>query len=253
MNPEVPSEAAMVIGVGSVSGAPGASCAALGLAALWPQHPALPVEADPSGGVVAARFGLSRGPGLNDLAAAARHGATVSGSALFVQQLPLWFNVIAGPGDAREAAGAVAVLAAHPESALRHLAPVVILDLGRLYVDSPALRLLPTTDAVVLVTHPSKEHLNHLYTRLPDLQRAVRPGAIGLAVTGKSHYSASEIAGQLGAPVWAQLPHDRWGAGALTGRMSGRAWVRTRLGQTLKVLAGQLAAAPQPADLRTVS
>jgi hypothetical protein len=118
VNTQEPLRDAMVIGVGSVSGAPGASCAALGMAGLWPQHPALPVEADPSGGVIAARFGLSRGPGLNDLAAAARHGATVSGSAPFVRQLPLWFNVIAGPGDAREAAGAVAVLAAHPESAL---------------------------------------------------------------------------------------------------------------------------------------
>ncbi|BFU47709.1 hypothetical protein KRMM14A1004_59460 [Krasilnikovia sp. MM14-A1004] len=243
----------IVIGVGSISGAPGASCTALGLAALWPQHPALAVEADPCGGVLAARFGLSQGPGLNRLAAAARHGAPVIGAALFVQQLPLGFNAIAGPGDPREAASAVAVLAAHPEAAVRHLAPVVVLDLGRLYVDSPALRLLPAADAVVLVTHPGDEHLNHLFTRLPDLQRSARPGVIGLAVSGKSRYSAPEIADQLGAPVWAQLPHDRWGAGALTGRMTGRAWVRTRLGQALKALAGQLAAAPQPAELRTVS
>jgi hypothetical protein len=252
MSADVSSEAKVIV-VGSVSGAPGVSGAALGLAALWPGHPGLPVEADPGGGVIAARFGLPQGPGLNDLAAAARHGATVTGAAAFVQQLPLWFNVIAGPGDAREAAGAVAVLAAHPESALRHLAPVVILDLGRLYVDSPALGLLGVADAVVLVTHPSDEYLNHLYTRLPDLRRAARPGAFGLAVTGKSRYSAPEITDQLHVPVWAQLPHDRWGAGALTGRMTGRAWGRTRLGQALKVLAGQLAAVPQPADLRTVS
>ncbi len=44
--------------VASVSGAPGVSCTALGLTALWPGHPALLVEADPSGGVLAARFHL---------------------------------------------------------------------------------------------------------------------------------------------------------------------------------------------------
>lgn len=252
MNPDLNNEP-MVIAVGSVSGAPGASCAALGMAALWSQRPALAVEADPSGGVLAARFGLPQGPGLARLAAAARHGAPVIGAALFVQQLPLGLNVIAGPGGAGESASAVAILAAHPEAAVRHLAPVVILDLGRLYVDSPALRLLSATDAVVLVTHPTDEHLNHLYTRLPDLRGAARPGALGLAVTGKTHYTAPEIAAQLGTPVWAHLPHDRWGAGALTGRMTGRVWARTRLAQTLKALAAQLSATPRPADLRTAS
>ncbi|WP_030442479.1 hypothetical protein [Actinoplanes subtropicus] len=243
----------MVTAVGSVSGAPGASCAALGMAALWSPRPALAVEADPGGGVLAARFGLPQGPGLARLAAAARHGAPVVGAARFVQQVPLGLNVIAGPGDAREAASAVTILAARPQAAVRHLAPVVVLDLGRLYVDSPALRLLSAADAVVLVTHPTDEHLHHLYTRLPDLHDRARPGALGLAVTGKTHYTAQEIAGQLGAPVWAYLPRDRWGAGVLTGRMTGRVWFRTRLAHTLKALAAQLSATPRPAGLRTVS
>lgn len=119
-----------VIVVGSVSGAPGVSSAALGLAALWPGNPGLLVEADPSGGVLAARFRLPHGPGTNDLAAAARHGGVVGDPAPFSQQLPLWFRVIAGPGDAQQAASAVAVLAAHPDAALRHLAPVVVVDVG---------------------------------------------------------------------------------------------------------------------------
>jgi hypothetical protein len=42
-------------------------------------------------------------------------------------------------------------------------------------------------------------------------------------------------------PVWAQLPRDRWGAGVLSGRMTGRAWSRTRLGQGVRELAAAVA------------
>jgi hypothetical protein len=238
------SAAPTVIVVGSVSGAPGVSSAALGLAALWPGNPGLLVEADPSGGVLAARFRLPQGPGVNDLAAAARHGGVVADPAPFCQQLPLWFRVIAGPGDALQAASAVAVLAAYPDAALRHLAPVVVVDVGRLYPDSPGLGLLPAADRVVVVTHPEDEHLNHAYARLPELRRVAPPGAVGLAVAGKSRYAMDEIAEQMSVPVWAHLPRDRWGSGVLTGRMTGRAWIRTRLGQELKALASVLARQP---------
>jgi hypothetical protein len=262
-----------VLVVGSVSGAPGASCVALGLVAQWPDQQAVLVEADPSGGVLAARFGLRQGPGLDDLAAAARHGAVLDDASPFVQHVPVWFAATAGPGPVvaqippdnrkREAAiaagepldpsGAVGVLGVSAESALRRLAPVIVVDVGRLYVNSPALGLLRVADAVVVVTHPDDDQLDRLYERLPDLRRTARPQAIGLAVTGKSRHTMAEIADQLAVPVWAQLPRDRWGAGALTGRMAGRTWARTRLGQSLKALAAHLAAAPRPAGARAAS
>jgi hypothetical protein len=236
--------------VASVSGAPGVSCTALGLAALWPQRPALLVEADPSGGVLAARFSLARGPGLAELAAACRHGEPITDPALVKQYLPPRFEVVTAPGDAGETSGAVTVVAAHPDAALRPLGPVVVCDVGRLYPDSPTMRLLPAADAVVLVTDPGPEHLDHLYLRLPELLHTARPGAIGLAVAGKTRYSTAEISHQLGAPVWASLPPDRWGGAALTGRGSGRSWARTRLGQALTQLAGHLAARQISADGR---
>jgi hypothetical protein len=232
---------AIVVAVAAVSGAPGVSCTALGIAARWPGHPGLLVEADPSGAVMAARFRLPGRPGLNDLAAAVRHGAVVDNPAPFAQPCPFG-DVITGPGDAREAAGAVAVLGAYPDAAVAHLAPVVVLDVGRLYPDSPALGVLAAADVIVLLTEPGDEYLHHLYTRLPQLRRTSR-AAFGLAIAGKSAYPMSEIAGQLGLPVWAQLPRDKWGAGALTGRMTGRHWSRTRLGQSLTALAGHTATA----------
>lgn len=235
----------MLVVVASVSGAPGASTTALGMAALWPERPALLVEADPGGGVVAARFGLAQEPGLASLAAA-RHGGHSGGVAPYVQQMPLGLHVLVGPGAAETAAGAVSVLVGQGDAVAR-LAPVVVADVGRLYANSPAWGLLRFADAVVLVTSGSTEYLDHLDTRLPALRAVARPDFVGLAVCGRSAYNPTEISGRLGVPVWAQLPADRWGAGVLAGRMTGRVWTRTRLAQALRALAASAAVGGQSA------
>ncbi|MEU2610655.1 hypothetical protein ABZ570_03580 [Micromonospora sp. NPDC007271] len=236
----------MLVVVASVSGAPGVSTAALGLAALWPGRPGLLVEADPCGGVVAARFAVRQEPGLAALAAAARHGLPSGGPAQFVQSLPVGVHAVVGPGAAETAAGAVSVLAAQPE-AVAGLAPVVVVDAGRLYPGSPAHGLLRRVDALVLVTAGGTEHLDHVDTRLAALRASLRTRGVGLAVAGKTRYTSEEISGRFGVPVWAHLPSDRWGAAGLCGRMSGPAWTRTRLAQALRALAATLAARARPA------
>ena len=67
----------MLIVCASLSAAPGVSTLAAGLAAGWPDGPALLLETDPSGGVFAARFQLAQEPGLTSLAAQMRHGDLV--------------------------------------------------------------------------------------------------------------------------------------------------------------------------------
>ncbi|MEU7171480.1 MULTISPECIES: hypothetical protein [Micromonospora] len=235
----------MLVMVASVSGAPGVSTAAVGVAALWPNMPGLLVEADPCGGVVAARFGVPQEPGLAALAAAARHGLPAAGPAQFVQALPLGVHAVVGPGAAETAAGAVSVLAGQPE-ALAGLAPVVVIDGGRLYPGSPAHGLLRRVDALVVVTAGDTEHLDHVDTRLAGLRASVRTSQVGVAMVGKCAYEPQEISGRLGVPVWAHLPTDRWGAAVLAGRLSGPAWTRTRLAQALRSLAATLAAHPPP-------
>ncbi|MFV2102086.1 hypothetical protein [Micromonospora sp. LOL_024] len=235
----------MLVMVTSVSGAPGVSTAALGVAALWPNKPGLLVEADPCGGVVAARFGVRQEPGLAALAAAARHGLPAGGPARFVQPLPLGVHAVVGPGAAETAAGAVSVLAGQPE-ALAGLAPVVLLDAGRLYPGSPAHGLLRRVDALLIVTSGNTEYLDHVDTRLTGLRGSMSTTRVGVAVAGKCSYEPQEISKRLGVPVWAHLPADRWGAAVLSGRLSGPAWTRTRLAQALRALAATLAAQPQP-------
>ncbi|PZG09560.1 hypothetical protein C1I95_28880 [Micromonospora craterilacus] len=236
----------MLVVVASVSGAAGVSTAALGLAALWPNRKGLLVEADPCGGVVAARFGLPQEPGLAGLAAAARHGLPAGGSARFVQVLPVGVHTVVGPGAAETAAGAVSVLAGQPQ-AVAALAPVVVVDAGRLYPGSPAHGLLGDADALVVVTAGDTEHLDHVEHRLAALRTSVRGGAVGLAVCGKTPFEPHDISTRCRAPVWAHLPRDRWGAAALSGRMTGPAWTRTRLAQALRSLAATLAVPARPA------
>ncbi|MEU1605540.1 hypothetical protein [Micromonospora matsumotoense] len=230
----------MLVMLASVSGAPGVSTAALGVAALWPHRPGLVVEADPSGGVLGARFGLPQEPGLAALAAAARHGQPSGEPARFVQPLPLGVHAVMGPGAAETCAQAVSVLAARPE-VMPGLAPVVILDAGRLYPGSPAHGLARRADALVVVTAGGTEHLDHVDTRLAALRGTISTPHLGVVVSGKCDYEPREVSGRLGVPVWAHLPVDRWGAAVLTGRLTGPAWTRTRLAQALRGLAAALA------------
>lgn len=229
----------MLIVCASLSGAPGVTTLSAGIAAGWPGGAGLLLEADPSGGVLAARFGLAQQPGLTSLAAQMRHGA-LADTAAHVQQMPLGdISVVVAPGAADTASGAVNVLGQHA-GMLRDLAPVVVADVGRLYLGSPASALVAAADAVVLVVNPVIEHLDHADARLPGLRDVTRWQRLGVVLAGKSPYSDTELTDRLGVPVWTQVPRDKWGAAALSGRMTGRGWARTRLARTARDLAAQL-------------
>ena len=244
----------MLIVVGSVSGAPGVSTVALGLAARWPGEPALLVEADCTGGVLAARFGLAQTPGLSTLAAANRHGGLVDGLAEHAQWLPLGVEAVVAPGSADATTSAVAVLAGHAD-ALRALSTPVVVDVGRLGEAGPALRLLGAADVVLLVAERAREYLDHLDHRLDALKAAACNARLGLVLAGPGPFPGHEVAESLGVPVWGQLPRDRWGAGVLGGRLAGPGWRRTRLSRAIHDLALRLqqdlhttTADPDPAD-----
>jgi hypothetical protein len=82
--------------VTAAHGAPGVTTLALLAAGSWPR-PAVVVEADPSGGALAVRYGLGRTPGLADLAAAVDTHASVSALWSSAQSLPGGLRVVAAP------------------------------------------------------------------------------------------------------------------------------------------------------------
>jgi hypothetical protein len=226
----------MLIAVGSVKGAPGATTLALGLTGVWP-GPALLVEADPSGGDLACRFGHHPDPGLASLAATARPGAAGRPMGLHAQRLRLGIDVVlAWPGDA--AAAPVRALAESGTQLLVEAARVgtVVVDVGRLAPGSPGLAIVGTADHVLLVVGASLEQQTHLQTRLGWLRAAV-PGRLWLVLAGGGRYRGGEVARDLGIAVLGEVPDSRWGAGVLSGRLASPSWRRLRLPRALHGIA----------------
>ncbi|MEV6603501.1 chromosome partitioning protein [Kutzneria sp. NPDC051319] len=249
----------MLVTVVSVKGAPGVTTFAVALAARWPApyRPVL-VEADPSGGDLAARFSLESAPGLLTLAAAARRSGDPALVWQHAQAMPGGMPVLAAPPDADRARGALSALTADPtagagvvRAAANMPDTVLIVDCGRVDVGSPAMPIVRASDAMILLTGGHGDDLAHLARRLPAIGRwSARPV---LLLVGDG-YSPAEVARELGVAPMGRVPDDPQGAGVLCGRPSGKPWRRSGpahspLGQFAHAVAAQLAAQQAPVAL----
>lgn len=233
----------MVIAVCSVKGSPGVTTLCVALAARWPAPGrAVVVECDPSGGSLAARFGLRTAPGLVSLTAAARQNRDLM---LWAHTQPLPGGVpvvVAPPGGDYARAALATLLDARRQSVLRGAAAVagsvVVADCGRLDAVSPAMAIAREADRVLLVVRPRADELSHLAASLSMVDLwAMRPG---LVLVGRGH-PAGEVTRELGVPVLAEIPHDVPGARALSGLPGRRRGpVRSRLGRVVHAIARDL-------------
>jgi hypothetical protein len=250
----------MWVTVASVKGC-GATSLALALAARWPVPGAVVVEADPAGGDLAFRFGCHREPGLSELAADTRTGQGRE-LAAYAQRLPLGVDVVFAPADQQVTGGdlqprwdepgqsvqVVRLVAANGVPSLRAAAAgrLVVVDVGRLGWDSPALPLAAAADVLLLVTRAGVDGIDAVQVRrdrilsLPGMRASVR-----LALAGRLPCPIEEIARVVGLPVAAVLPEDRRGAAVLAGRArSGWGWTRLELLRAARALALSLHAEP---------
>jgi hypothetical protein len=251
----------MLVTVGTVKGQ-GATTLAVALAARSPTAGALVVEADPTGGDLAFRFGHHREPGLSELAADTRTGAGVERDlAAYAQRLPMGVDVVFAPADQqvddgrrrlREEPGqsvqAVRLVADNCVRLLRAAAAgrMVVVDVGRLGWESPALPLAAAADVLLLVTRAQVDGIDAVQVRrerilsLPGMRASVR-----LVLAGRPPCPADEIARVVGLPVAAVLPEDRRGAAVLTGQARpGWGWTRLELPRAARALALSLQAEP---------
>ena len=246
----------MLIAVCSLKGSPGVTTWSIALAARWPTPAgAVLVECDPSGGSLAARFGLASTPGLVSLAAAARHDTaarrdTTAGLLWsHAQALPGGLPVVAAPAGADYTRAALSTLldSRHESvSIFRGAATVpgavVIADCGRLDSASPAVSIAREADQVLLLVRPRADELNHLAAGLSMVDLwSMRPG---LTLVGPG-YSPTEVVRELGMPVLATVPQDDKGARALSGHPGARRGpARSALGKAAHRLAARLTAPP---------
>lgn len=228
----------MLVGLCSVKGSPGVTTTALALAARWPAGDPVLIEADPSGGDLAARFRLSASPGLVSLAAASRRDPHRGLVHEHCQMLPGGLPVVVGPVAADQARAALGVLAARGAQAVRSAAQgpatAVLVDAGRLDASSPALPVVRGADALLVLARPRAEELSHVATLLGAVPTWTRMP--GLVLVG-SGYGKAEVERELQVPVMATLPDDPRGADVLCGRSSGRGPDRSVLGRAAERLA----------------
>jgi MinD-like ATPase involved in chromosome partitioning or flagellar assembly len=250
----------MLVAVLSVKGSPGVTTFSVALAARWPA-PArtLLVEADPSGGDVAMRFSLNSTPGLVSLAAAARRSNDPTVVWQHVQALPGGLPVVAAPPDADRARAALSALAepALADSGARvgvlraaANAPdtAVIVDCGRIDASSPAMPIVRSADAMILLTGAHADDLAHLARRLPAIGRWTPHPVMLLVGDG---YSVADVARELGVPPLGRVPDDPRGAAVLCGRPRTLRWrrsgpARSALGQVAHKVATVLVAQQAP-------
>jgi MinD-like ATPase involved in chromosome partitioning or flagellar assembly len=211
-----------LVTVGSVRGGPGATTVAVGLAAVWARRGRAPflVEADPDGGVLAARFGLGHRPSLTELGARARTSIHPDDVWSAAQALP-------APGADRP----VPVVVAHPsadqcQAALRTVGSRlgtlldslpdhdVIADVGRLRPGSPALALVEESSLLLVVLRSRLEEIDAVAQRITALNER---GLARLVLIGARPYPAAEVSSVLGVGVAGVVTDDERSAAAYRG------------------------------------
>ena len=248
-----------LIAVGAGKDSRGVTTTALALAAVWPQtRPVLLAECDPSGGSLAARYGLSTEPGLMTLASAGRRQLHPQEVAGHTQVLPGGeLEVLLGAVRA-EAAHALGRLWSSLATALANLEADVIADCGRLGPDSPAEPLLQAADLVLLVCEPTREGVLHLQGRIEALTAQGVLSAVILL--GEEPYTAEEVRQALaqptggGAKVLGVMARDVDAAAVLAGRPgSTRRLTRSLLIRSSRTLAGEIVSRLPPTEASAVN
>ncbi len=234
-----------MVALGSVKGAPGVTTATVALAGVWP-GPAVIAECDPSGGDIAARFGLAPVPGLLSLASQARHQVRAESLRGHLQRLPPGdVPVLLGVQTFEQAVALGNVWTLLPR-ALADLGVDVLVDCGRLQPNAPTEQLVNAADVTVLVAQPTVEEIAHLEWRLEVLERSGRQAAVVLA--GEAPYDRRAVASRLAAdglqaPVLGVLADDPQAASQLCGRPGRRrssALARSYLVRSARELADRL-------------
>lgn len=230
------------------TGSPGATTAALAIAAEWPRT-AIVLDADPSGGDLAAGIGRAQWSpeaGLMDVVVASRTMPVEAALRRHVyraaEHCPL---ALAGFGGVGQASGVPWERLVGPLARLT--GADVLADCGR-YLSNDGVRpLIEASDVVVVVTGSSLRAARSSARLIPVLCEVLdlTPGEPGLSllVVGPGRpYASAEIAAGCGLPLLGELPDDRSAAAVWSdGVPPGRTFRRSALQRAARRLADLLA------------
>lgn len=219
-----------LIVLASAKGAPGVTTAAAALGHVWPAAvDPLVVELDPSGGDLAARFGLAPEPSLVTLAARSHRSDGAVDVLAHAQQAHGIAVVPAPPGRAAGRAASLVGPALGLALATVARSTDVLVDVGRLDgtdQDGPCgTGVLGSADFIALVAHTSAGDLAHAISAVSELRKIGRP--VGLVLIGHSRAVDAALMA-VPVPVVGSLPDDERAAAALAG-VPVRRWLLERL------------------------
>lgn len=208
------------ISLASFCGAPGVTTVALATAAALratdATEPTL-VELATSGGVVGGWYDLPAEPGLSSLALAL--GDDQPELLAHAQELPGGLPAVVAPGSGSRVAQLLHARSTAIGPYLRDVPATVLVDCGRLSVDSPLRPVLECSSLVGVVVRPTREDFRLSATALAELNTLVdRPLPVGWILVGSCPWSADDVQAHYGLPVLASIPDDRSGAAAIAGR-----------------------------------
>lgn len=239
----------MIVTVGSIRGAPGATSWALLLAAAWPSEfdeQRVVLEADPAGGTIGARYGLGVEPGALRLVTSMRRNGTsgidVDGTARVIEP---GFMVVPGAEVGEQARPVWADSASDIAQRLIVDDRVWLVDIGRTDETNPSIAFARHSKLTVVVVGGRPEDLVQLPRRVASLLRS--GSRVGVIVSARCEYAAAEVQAFSGADAaWVVDPRsdliEEVGT-LLSGRRARRSWLWR---QALDVSAGvaELAHAP---------
>ena len=197
----------------SAHGSPGVSTALQMVAALWSDAGAVPtvVEADASGGVLAARYELALTPGFVTLAESLRK---FESPALLdhAQRLPSGVACVPLSPSATAAGAQLRSAGPYLGPYLAESAHPVLLDAGTLVPDAKVIPAVTAADFLLWFVRPTREELLVLRHRLAECSQ---PDRVGIVLVGDTPYNATQVADALETEVLHTLPIDRRGATAV--------------------------------------
>jgi hypothetical protein len=202
---------------------------------------AIVVEADMDGGVLAARHGLRREPGLLSLAAS-RGQLDPFALADHSQHLDGGLSVVPAP---ESAVRATHLWHAAGGAVTRQLVGAdgvqVVIDLGRLRPQIPTTELARQASILIVVARPRADELLAAGDQIEEM-RGHLP-AIGLVTVGPGPYRPADAAAELDVDLLGALRSDERAAGAIngSGQMSRRSLAKSPLLRGARSLAAVLA------------
>ena len=229
---------------GSTHGSPGVTSTVVGLAAVWGEvtgRSVLLVEAEPDGGVLAARFEELRADRtLADVAVEVRRTFELDVVLSSAQHLWSGVPVVVAPPSAEQASSALAASAERLASGLASIVDLdVLVDVGRLSTRSPALPFARRAVTTVLLSRATFEAVTSLTTRASELRSSGCD--VAFASIGEEPYRPQDVATAADVALAAALPDDARAASILAGSAgSERRLRRSLLFRTLADLASRL-------------